>query len=336
MSLSIAEIRPASPEEWDTLWEECDHATYFHSREWAEIWEVYTKGGMKPHPRLVLFSDGKKALLPISCQILLKRLVRYYTSSPAGTFGGWIAADSLDERHAVLLADCMIKGFGNMAWRLNPYDPALSQINVKTSRDEETHSLCLKDGFDTVFKGWTKGHKSAVTKARREKVSVRMGATVEDWHSYYRIYQDSLRRWGSRASSRYDWEIFAEMLRRRSNHIRLWLAVHCDKTVAGALCFYAKRHVVYWHGAALEDCFPLRPVHLLLYEAIKDACGAGYLWFDLNPSGPHEGVRGFKKSFGATPLPCPILIVETRLLTWVKKLGPMLKRILGYDLSFLQ
>jgi len=336
MSLSIAMIRPANAEEWDTLWRQCDHATYFHSREWAEIWSVYTKGGMRPDPKLVVFSDGKKALLPLSCNLLLKRLVRYYVSSPAGTFGGWIAADPLEAEHAALLTNCMITGFGNMAWRLSPYDDALLHLNVRTYSNEETHSLSLKEGFHAIFKGWTKGHKSAVAKARREEVSVRMGSTLDDWHSYYRVYEASLRRWGGRASSRYHWEIFEEMLRRRSNHIRLWLAIHRDKVVAGALCFYAKRHVVYWHGAALEDYFPLRPVHLLMYEAIKDACGGGYFWFDFNPSGPHEGVRGFKKSFGAIPLPCPVVTVETRLLRFMKKFGPILKRFLGYDLSFLQ
>ncbi len=43
------------------------YSTYFHSSEWAEIWSKYTKRKMGLAPFLVLFSDGKKALLPFSC-----------------------------------------------------------------------------------------------------------------------------------------------------------------------------------------------------------------------------------------------------------------------------
>jgi lipid II:glycine glycyltransferase (peptidoglycan interpeptide bridge formation enzyme) len=80
------------------------------------------------------------------------------------------------------------------------------------------------------------------------------------------------------------------------------LAKYEDRSIAGALCFYTKNHVVYWHGAAYSDYFELRPVNLLMYEAIKDACENGYSWFDFNPSGGHEGVKAFKKSFGPTAL----------------------------------
>ena len=65
--VSIVSVRPASISEWDMIWHECEYSTYFHSREWAEIWSKYTKRKMFLTPFLVSFSDGKKALLPFSC-----------------------------------------------------------------------------------------------------------------------------------------------------------------------------------------------------------------------------------------------------------------------------
>jgi len=332
MRLSIETVRPASPEEWDNMCESCDYSTYFHSREWAEIWTVYTKGAMRPYPRVIIFSDGKKALIPLSCQKLYKQLLWQYVSSPAGTFGGWISNDALEVGHAELLARWMIVNLGNLVWRLNPYDVNVSRISV-VSQEDVTHSLCLTGGFDSLLTRWTKGHKSAAAKAMRENVIVRVGSTEEDWRSYYTIYQSSLDRWGTRTSSEYTWEMFYEMFRRNSRRIRLWLSIFQDKVVAGAICFYAKKHVVYWHGAALEEFFPVRPVNLLLYTTIKDACEGGYQWFDFNPSGSHEGVRAFKKSFGAIPLSCPVVTRETKLLGVVKKASQVIERIRGYDLS---
>ncbi|NEQ84270.1 MAG: GNAT family N-acetyltransferase, partial [Moorea sp. SIO2I5] len=74
--------------------------------------------------------------------------------------------------------------------------------------------------------------------------------------------------------------------------------------ISGALCFYAKKHVVYWHGSSLEKYLNLRPVNLVMYEIVKDSCEQGYSWFDFDTSGGLPGVIAFKKSFGAKPLDC--------------------------------
>ena len=64
--LRVTKTRPASAAEWDALWRDCDYATYFHSREWGEIWHTYTDGNITPQPLMLFFSDNRKALLPIS------------------------------------------------------------------------------------------------------------------------------------------------------------------------------------------------------------------------------------------------------------------------------
>jgi hypothetical protein len=206
------------------------------------------------------------------------------------------------------LGEHLLRRHSDLTWRFNPYDATVFRSGVRPDMEEDTRVLELTGGFDVVRRGYTKGAASAVAKALRHGVTVRIAAGVDDWCAYYRVYEDSLRRWGERASSRYGWELFDALQRRGSPRIRLWLALHSGKIVAGALCFYAKRHAVYWHGAALSDSFPMSPVNLLMNEAIRDACGRGYAWFDFNPSGGHEGVEAFKKHFGAKPLPCPLVV----------------------------
>jgi hypothetical protein len=309
---AIVSTQPATNEQWDAAWLGCDYATYFHSREWADVWSEYTVGRFVPAARQLTFADGRDVVLALSATRRRGGLVTVHVSSPAGTFGGWISTSTLTAQHASALCRYLQKGVGNLQWRMNPYDANLVALGLSLGKNDETHALDLSQGFDAIFRGWTKGHSSAARKAQKAGVTVRLARNVSDWRSYYAVYEDSLRRWGDKASGRYERRFFETLSKRASQYVRLWLAEASGEIVAGALCFYAPSHVVYWHGAALEKCFNLRPVNLLMFEAIKHACEHGFRWFDFNPSGGHEGVVAFKRSFGATARQCPVVTIETR------------------------
>ena len=319
MNIKISATSKANDSEWDSIWKNCEYSTYFHSREWAKIWDKYTNGRIQPKPILITFSDGKKALLPFSRQRILRGLSKQYISSPAGTFGGWISQDKLNINHGQLLVDYSCRKLDSIIWRLNPYDKIVSQCKLPKIKNDETHALNLEDGFDSIYHSWTKGHKSAARKARKAKIIIQKADSQEHWKKYFEIYEDSLQRWGAEATSRYEWNLFEILNRLNSENIELWLAKYEEKIIAGALCFYSKNHVVYWHGAALSDYFNMRPVNLLMYEIIKDACAKNYLWFDFNPSGGHEGVKSFKKSFGAVGLACPVVIKRGLITQMISK-----------------
>jgi CelD/BcsL family acetyltransferase involved in cellulose biosynthesis len=320
MSVGVVEIQEAAPSDWDNAWRDCEYATYFHSREWAQIWSAYTGGAMHPAAKVVRFSDQRRALLPFSSAKRHKGLVRDYVSSPGGTFGGWLAGDDFTHDHARALSKLLTVRW-NLVWRLNPYDALALQTYPGNGAPDETHALALAEGFEAIQKAWSREHAATarnIRKAQREGVQIQMATRPEHWREYYEVYEESLRRWADKASSHYDWKLFEEMLHRRSSQIKLWTAVYDDRVVAGALCFYGTRHVVYWHGAALEQYFHVRPVNLLICEVIRDACAAGFRWFDFNPSGGHEGVKAFKRSFGAVALPCPVISAQTR---WSRLVG---------------
>jgi hypothetical protein len=325
MALKISRIRPASDGEWDAIWRKCEYATFFHSRLWAETWRAFTGGVMNPSPLLVEFDDGKKALLPLSFQRHFKGLVKRYISSPGGTFGGWITADELGEAHAARLGRFLTKKTANLVWRLNPYDKLVTAAGITGGNEEQTQVLDLERGFDKILKNLTKGHYSAAKKAGKAGVIIKQAATLDEWQLYYEVYEDSLRRWGQSTTSYYDWELFHYMYRLNSPCIKLWLALYKDEVAAGALCFYAKNHVVYWHGAALEKFFKFKPVNLLIVKAIKHACDNGYKWFDFNPSGNLEGVRKFKKSFGTQEMNCPVITFTS----WTSRLLSIAARLKG-------
>ena len=318
MNVAIDQIRPAQPEEWDVIWRQCSYATYFHSREWAEIWSRFKQGKQRPNPLLVMFSDGKQALLPLSAAMWPGGSGKSFVVSADGKYGGWIAVDPLGREHAILMKEFLTRELGHLFWYINPYDDLVAAIGPDAIFHDETHAINLEGGLDVVHKDWSPACRRAERKARRSGILVKYAQTEEDWREYYRAYEDSLRRWGDQKLSYYGWALFQEMFNRQSNHNKLWLATTTDElVVAGALICYSKKHVSYWKGAALEDCFALRPVNLLFSEIIKDACDKRYRWFDFGAS-PSEGVRRFKKSFGAKPLNCAYIEIQPEIWDIVK------------------
>jgi len=318
--MKIESITTADANTWDHAWETCDYATYFHSREWAELWQRYSAGDYRAEPRALRFADGRTAVIPLVRRRIAAGVISTYFSSPAGTYGGWVSADELRPEHAAAATQYLCGRVPNVTWRINPYDPNAPAASDVAAEDDHTHALELSSDFDAIFKTWSKGHRAAVKQSQREGITARLADGIEDWRAYYDAYEDSLRRWGDSASMAYRWEFFEALERMASPHVRLWLAMHDDRVAAGALCFYAKRHVVYWHGAAHSEYFKMRPVNLLVYSAVRDACGAGYRWFDFNPSGGLDGVRSFKKSFGTSELSCPVVRRESATLRLLKKL----------------
>lgn len=315
MTLSVVKTWVPSAGEWDDAWRNCPYSTYFHSREWAEIWADYNQGKITPDPLKIALSDGTQIVLPFSKEKILKGLAKRHISSPAGTFGGWLANASLDEPQQKLLMQLIAKRYPDFIWRFNPYEKILHPGGLGCLTEGETHALDLSIGFEEIYRGWTKGHASAARKARKARVEVCVAETLEDWKNYFRVYEDSLNRWGENTTSAYSWDIFGAVFRRASPNVRLWLAKHDGLMIAGALCFYSPTHVVYWHGAALSSHFELRPVNLLMYEVIKDASERGSKWFDFNPSGRLEGVMAFKRSFGAQAIESNVIVATSRLVS---------------------
>ena len=321
MTLKILTTRPATDDEWDTIWENCEYSTYFHSREWSEIWKKYTHGKIKPAGRIVKFSDEKTDLLPFSSRNLFMSILKQAVSSPAGTFGGWLSLHELTHQHGALLYEYIHANYKDLIWRLNPFDPIAGHIELEHARSDETLALNLERGFEAIYKNWTQSHASAARKARKarkEGVEIKEASSLQDWKDYFEVYKGSLDRWGESVSSVYQWSLFQDFHDLHSSRVKLWLAVYHDRIVSGALCFYAKIHVVYWHGAALSEYFHLRPVNLLIYEIVKDACEHDYQWFDFNPSGGHNGVENFKKSFGTSSLKCPIVQKRSKTVQLAK------------------
>jgi CelD/BcsL family acetyltransferase involved in cellulose biosynthesis len=298
--IAVRGAEPASDAAWDRAFAASPHATFFQGRAWATAWERASGGRLRAAARRVVFSDGAAAVLPFAAAPLARGL-RAIHVLPAGTFGGWLSEAPLARAHAEALAAWITRRLGDCDFRLSPFTPHADAL-AATGPTDLTHVLALAPGTAALERGFSKGHRAAVRQAARAGVAVDPARDAADWDAYRALVERSRERWGERAAAPHPPGLLAELARCGEPGVRLWLARAGGRPVAGALCLYGPCHVAYWHGAADEDAFPLRPAHALLAAALSDAAARGFAWFDFGPSGGLGGVARFKRGFGAAPV----------------------------------
>ena len=312
---------PASPEQWDEAWGTCATATYSQSRDWSEVWEEASGGRYTAAAHRLVFSDGLAVVVPLTHRHLVRSLGSYYYSSPAGTYGGWLASEPLGPEHARALRDHLARSLSGLWWRLSPFEPATAELAAdelgRTGELEYTQALSLAGGYEAVRAGSSRSHRKAVNKARREGLVVRRGSGASDWDAYYRVYRGAISRWGVTASSDYGWPLFDALRSREGRGVDLWI-VERDTVIAAQINLRSRRILTGWGAAGRADCYHLRPMDLLIDAMVRDACADAFEWFDLHPSGGHEGVTEFKRRLGAIELPAPVLKRERTFVPYVR------------------
>ncbi len=277
-------------------------------------------------PKRVIFSDLREVVLPLVEERSSPGEGWRCVLSPGGTYGGWVGRSAITRSHAECLTDYLLKFRGGLTWRLNLYDPEVSPDSVPSTLSDHTHRIFLDGDTEKTEAALKPAFRRGARKARQKGVVVRLAQGQEDWAAYQAVYHQSLARWGENASSRYSHRLFQGLAGLKHPDLRLWLALHGNAVAAGAVCFDGPDHVIYWHGAANSDLFHVRPVNLLMAEIASDAARRGKTWFDLNPSGGHEGVKEFKERMGGVSVPSPVVVTPTpqprllfRAMGWISR-----------------
>jgi hypothetical protein len=327
-------MKAASDQEWDAVVDASPHATFFHSREWARLWQGYTGGALTPAGRLARLDDGVVALLPaVEKTVLdlphvgrLSTSLRTVMSSYGSTYGGWVSATPLTAKHHRALWERT--GKLNISLSQNPFDPGLTAADLPWTRADVTQIVELPDTVEELRRSWSRGHVSAVNKAARGGLTVVPATTARQWRDYVRVYGLSLERWGTPAVVHRD-ELFEAMARSTSGQVRLWVVEHEDRVIAGAICLYQGTTVMYWHGAFDAGLQHLRAAPLLHAEIMRRAIDDGYRWYDFNPSGGNVGVMTFKARFGAQERAANSLVSDGSLKQNLRRVRQVLDGVRG-------
>jgi hypothetical protein len=315
----IADVKAATYREWDVIWKSCKTSTYYHSREWAEIWQIYSNDHIQPHPKIISFSDAVKVLLPFSRQEYYRGIIkRYSLAGPAiGSlpfYGNWLTSDTLSDEHIQLLSNYLVNKYKNLVWRLNPFDDNSVKVSINSKYTERktfvSYMIDLTKGEDKIYANMKPNCRNKIQQAIKNKLIVREADNINDWKSYYEIYKDTRIRWGSKALYILDWKFFELLYNTYNKNKKLWLTWNDNIPIAGSICFYSHRKVLIWHSASLTKYLSMRPVNIARYEIIKDGISKNYCWLDFETAGGHKGLQIFKESFG------PEKKMSDRINTW--------------------
>ncbi|MEI7554523.1 GNAT family N-acetyltransferase [Candidatus Chlorohelix sp.] len=310
----------ATNEEWDSLASECDNATFFHTREWAELWETYTGGKLKAEAEILTLTDATRVLIPFSVGKSFKQpFFQYltypiwtYLSSFIGTYGGWISTRPLTPEQHKTVWD-RVSTYNTMLCQ-NPFDTSLAEANLDWNYPGFTQAIDLEPGFDSYLKNVGKEFRRLLRVAREAGITVERSNAPEDWEACYQIYTASTTQWGNKLLGKeYKRELFDLLSKLDPEKMQLWVARYEGKVIYATVCFYYKQIVHCWLGVGLKEYYRLNQVKLADTAILEDACKRGYRWYDLGPSGGLEGVVNYKSSLKPTKIPANFYIHNSNI-----------------------
>jgi CelD/BcsL family acetyltransferase involved in cellulose biosynthesis len=301
--------RWASPPEWDRFAQHSPCATPFHARGWCETYCAYSPRYQARALALEL-DTGRSVLLPLFLRsgVLRRGVFARAVSSRPGVYGGPLALEAALSSEdwsafARAMPDLPLGAWECFGNALDPHAPAAEHLH--TGR-RTTHVVDLAALPDDALGSYESNCRRNVRKAEREGVRVQREERPEALREYYAMYVASQRRWGEDPERGYEERLF-ELLAARAG-AELWTARTREGALAaGGWFLFSAAHVVYWHGSMHEEFSALRPANALHHTLIVEARRRGARCYDFNPSEDLDGVKQFKRSFGARELEFPTL-----------------------------
>jgi CelD/BcsL family acetyltransferase involved in cellulose biosynthesis len=191
------------------------------------------------------------------------------------------------------------------------------------------HTLALDPDPARVEARFSPAATRNARQGRQRGVSVRRAETSNDVATtYYGLHVDTRKRLGVPAQPRR----FFRLLWSRILEPGLGFALIAERAgtpVAGAIFLHWNGTVVYKYGASDSAHWDLRPNNVLFLEAIRDSCRAGHRRLDFGRSELEaEGLRRFKRSWGAEESPLEYSVVGARPSGRARETGKALEPLL--------
>jgi Acetyltransferase (GNAT) domain len=335
-------LSPAPRDEWNGLILADPRALVSQTPRWTDI--VCAITGAQDASRLYEFGDGSRMVLP-----LVRSARGPYTEEAsfptAWGFGGLVGARPSTGQVRAVVQELRSHPVVRTRVRPNPlshnaWSAAAPQEVTRIVR--RAHVLDLCDGFDAVWRGFSKTARHAVRKAERMEVDVELDTSGRLGTVFHTLYERSVERWARRqheplqlarwrARRREPLEKFTELPRRLGSAGRLWVA-WTDGRPAAAIFVLQDANAHYTRGAMDEQLAGrTRANYLLQSLAIEDACRSGCRWYHMGDSGLSRGLAQFKEAFGARRVDYAEYVLErlplTRLDNGARALA---KRVVGF------
>jgi CelD/BcsL family acetyltransferase involved in cellulose biosynthesis len=143
-----------------------------------------------------------------------------------------------------------------------------------------------------------------IARAERDGVVVRRATRHGDLEAFYALHARTRRRQGVPVQPPRFFELLWSDLVEHGLAEILLADVGGKAAVAGALFLTWNGTTIYKFGASDRESLSHRPNHLILWEAIRQACGRGDRHFDFGRTDlANDGLRAFKSGWAARERP---------------------------------
>jgi hypothetical protein len=185
--------------------------------------------------------------------------------------------------------------------RLNPFvgnQEYLQELTDGVQIGNQVTYLDLTQSDETLWRGFNRGNRSNINKARRAGVKVDRSKDDDHLRCFHELYVATMQR--NRAADWYYFppDFFADCYALLRGKISLFCASYQGKIIAAALFLHDGDVVHYFLGASDSEYLAVRPNNLLMYEAICWAKRQGYRRFNLGGGyAPDDSLARFKAAF---------------------------------------
>lgn len=166
------------------------------------------------------------------------------------------------------------------------------------------HGIALGADPARIYAGFPSKTRTHIRQAERRGVTVRPASRPEDLVDiFYGLHLRTRRRLGVPVQPRRFFRMLWESMISTGLGL-VFIAEASAQPVAAAVVLAWNGTMIGKYMASDEGAWSLRPNNLIIWHAVKTACGQGYRWFDFGRTDAvNEGLRANKRSWGAVEEP---------------------------------
>ena len=309
-TMSFNTFLASTEEKWNSLVERSANATVYHLWEWGETLSQ-TYGYTKHY--LVSKLDNEIAgvfpLIYVQSMLFGNRLI----SLPFCEYGGIVLRLGLKPEEANQAIKSLTDVTNELARTIGTKyievrEPlvlrdAFHLSGYAESQVYTTFRVNLRRGTKLLWSGLRKNTRNAVRKAVKSGLEVEIAKESEQLKAYYDLYLQTQKRLGSPPHC---YKLFENLFDAfsTSGKMRILLAKHRGKPIAGIIVFSYEKTIFWWNNVTDAKYRSLNPTNLLLWNTIEWGVENGYHVMDMGRTRKGTTIYYFKSGWGGheTPL----------------------------------
>lgn len=298
-----ASVRWNIPEtDWEAFLSACPRATFYHTPAWYRAnSETF---GLELAPALIQLSNGEEALLPMAIRAKYRGLLREAVAGVGGGYGGLVTPKPWPMDWVQLAFREVATRFPELFVYSNPFEhyfnaplPGFGFRMTETS----TQALALAD-LELLRERYSRSRRKQCRKAMAEGYQIQVLPARDELDRFYRVYEEAVVGWVSQRWVR-PRIFFERLLTYGGDHLKICFVLHEGQPIGTRL-------IASYGAVGIGVIYALKRGHdqgsassALTESALAHCYKEGLRFYDFGASGSLAGIRYFKESFGAVPLP---------------------------------